>query len=168
MALVLVSAINKLALYTVSYRCAYMTDKEHWEPMLCSLFKTQSTKSAPYRILEAWAFDCHAHRESALLNPKAQKTRPGGLCELASECRLSTADLTRNHPAIAEWSQALVAFVNSKYSVRRRLVVIGHGAGASIWSVQLRIINAHDFIDNTTGCTPPSSFLSRYLILQSY
>jgi hypothetical protein len=44
--------------------------------------------------------------------------------------------LTNDHSAIAEWAHVLVAFVNSKYGVSHRLVVIGHAAGASAWLAQ--------------------------------
>jgi hypothetical protein len=62
--------------------CADMQDKEHWEPMLCTLFEIQSIKSPPHRIREAWAFDWQTHGDSAVLNSDALKTRPDGVCEL--------------------------------------------------------------------------------------
>ncbi|KIM88875.1 hypothetical protein PILCRDRAFT_813871 [Piloderma croceum F 1598] len=90
------------------------THKEHWEPMLHNLFEAQSNKSPSHRIREAWAFDWQTHGDSAVLNSNALKSRPDGV-------------------SITEWARALVAFVNSKHAVLRRLVVIGHAGGASTW-----------------------------------
>lgn len=90
------------------------THKEQWEPMLHKLFEIRSTKSPSLRIREAWAFDWQDHGHSAVMNSEILKTHPNGV-------------------SIAQWAQALVAFVNSKYAVRHRLVVIGHSAGASAW-----------------------------------
>ncbi|KZP10084.1 alpha/beta-hydrolase [Athelia psychrophila] len=90
------------------------THKEHWEPMLERLFDTQHSKPGTLRIREAWAFDWQSHGDSAVLNRGALDAHP----------RLIS---------ISEWAQALVAFVNSKFAVHHRIVVIGHSSGASAW-----------------------------------
>jgi hypothetical protein len=68
--------------YTVAHRRADMQDRGHWEPMLRNLFEVQSTKNAPRRIREAWAFDWHTHGDSAVLDSNALKTRPDSVCEI--------------------------------------------------------------------------------------
>ena len=77
----LVSHISELLQPSIDVRPC--KDKEHWEPMLQTLFKIRSTKSPPHRIREAWAFDWQNHGHSAVLNSETLKTRPDGVCEFA-------------------------------------------------------------------------------------
>ncbi|EEB88152.1 hypothetical protein MPER_14172, partial [Moniliophthora perniciosa FA553] len=82
----------------------YTTDKEIWEPILDNLLRSCQF------IREAWAFDCHTHGESAILNEKA----------LASHQKPIGSD---------HWAQALAEFVQSDHVRGHNLVLIGHSFG---------------------------------------
>ncbi|KAJ7115440.1 Alpha/beta hydrolase fold-1 [Mycena epipterygia] len=86
--------------------------KEQWEPIISYIFAAQRGKARQHQISEAWALDWQSHGDAGVLNEAILKSgRPDGL------------------PA-AEWGPAILAFVRSPHMQGRRIVPIGHSAGA--------------------------------------
>ncbi|KAJ7121475.1 Alpha/Beta hydrolase protein [Mycena epipterygia] len=82
--------------------------KEQWEPTIRQIFELRHSQ-----VHEAWAFDWQTHGVSALLNRE--------LLETASR---------EYGVSASEWSEAIAAFVRSPCMHGKRMVPIGHSAGA--------------------------------------
>ncbi|KAJ7073376.1 Alpha/beta hydrolase fold-1 [Mycena belliarum] len=99
--------------------------KEQWEPIIEQVFRVQHAKGKTRRVHEAWAFDWQNHGDAAVLNRAA----------LAESWQMGvTADV---------WADAIAAFVRSPRMLGKRMVAIGHSAGAaaminSLQDIQLR------------------------------
>ncbi|KAJ7245652.1 Alpha/beta hydrolase family-domain-containing protein [Mycena haematopus] len=78
--------------------------KEQWEPTIERIFARRHLV-----VREAWAFDWQNHGESAVLNRELLKTSPS---------------------RVYGWSEAIAAFVASPRMHGKRIVPIGHSAGA--------------------------------------
>ncbi|KAJ7450533.1 Alpha/beta hydrolase fold-1 [Mycena latifolia] len=88
------------------------THKEQWEPTLEQIFLTAKNGDSKIRLREVWAVDWQSHGEGAVVNEAALKNRPG--------------------VSVVEWAEAIVAFVKSTHLRDRRIVAVGHSAGASV------------------------------------
>ncbi|KAF8189453.1 Alpha/beta hydrolase fold-1 [Mycena galopus ATCC 62051] len=77
--------------------------KEQWEPTIQRIFALRHSQ-----VREAWAFDWQTHGESAILNRQLLETSPTAF----------------------EWSDAIAMFVDSPRMHGKRIVAIGHSAGA--------------------------------------
>ncbi|KAJ7214162.1 Alpha/Beta hydrolase protein [Mycena haematopus] len=99
--------------------------KEQWEPIIEHTFRIQQGKARHQRVREAWSFDWQSHGAAAVLNRDLLNTHRGdGVC--ASTFR---------YPSAYEWAEAIAAFVRSPRLQGRRIVGIGHSAGAGAMSV---------------------------------
>ncbi|KAF7316198.1 CN hydrolase domain-containing protein [Mycena indigotica] len=87
--------------------------KEQWEPIIESCFVNQRSKPRHQRIREAWAFDWQSHGDSAVLN-----------CDLIMNTRQMGV-------SAFEYAAAIKAFVRSARMQGKRMVAIGHSAGAA-------------------------------------
>ncbi|KAJ7362308.1 Alpha/beta hydrolase fold-1 [Mycena albidolilacea] len=83
--------------------------KEQWEPTIERIFALR-----PSAVREAWAFDWQTHGESAILNRQLLETSPSRVYGVSA----------------FEWSEAIAAFLNSPRMQGKRIVPIGHSAGA--------------------------------------
>ncbi|KAJ7109569.1 Alpha/Beta hydrolase protein [Mycena crocata] len=86
--------------------------KEQWEPIIAQIFRMQQTKPLHQRVREAWSFDWQNHGDAAVLNRELlASSRAGGVSAF-------------------EWAEAIAAFVRSPRMQGKRMVAIGHSAGA--------------------------------------
>ncbi|KAJ7175020.1 Alpha/beta hydrolase fold-1 [Mycena crocata] len=89
------------------------SNKEQWETVIEQVFREQESKPTHQRVHEAWAFDWQNHGDAAVLN---------------RELILSSRATTGVSPF--EWAEAIGAFVRSPQMQGKRLIGIGHSAGA--------------------------------------
>ncbi|KAJ6576021.1 Alpha/Beta hydrolase protein [Mycena vulgaris] len=83
--------------------------KEQWEPAIERIFELRHSQ-----VREAWAFDWQTHGDSAMLNRRLLETSPSRVYGVSA----------------SEWSEAIAAFLESPQMQGRRIVLIGHSAGA--------------------------------------
>ncbi|CAK5283257.1 unnamed protein product [Mycena citricolor] len=105
---------------SVLYAHCIGSHKEQWEPVIAETFLAQRGKPRRQRVREAWAFDWQSHGDSALLNRDlVEDSRPMGVSAF-------------------EWADAIGAFARSPRMHGRRMVAVGHsaGAGAMVLSMQ--------------------------------
>ncbi|KAJ7853346.1 Alpha/beta hydrolase fold-1 [Mycena olivaceomarginata] len=94
--------------------------KEQWEPIIEQTFQLQQGKARHQRVREAWSFDWQSHGDAAVLNRELlENSRADGV-------------------SAYEWAEAISTFVRSPRMQGRRIVGVGHsaGAGAMIMSVK--------------------------------
>ncbi|KAJ7728456.1 Alpha/Beta hydrolase protein [Mycena metata] len=106
--------------FTLIFAHCIGAHKEQWEPVIEQTFRTQQFKPRHQRVREAWAFDWQNHGDAALLN----------------------RDLLVSNRAYAayEWGAAIASFVRSPRMHGKRIVAIGHSAGAGAMLVALKAI----------------------------
>ncbi|KAF7343864.1 AB hydrolase-1 domain-containing protein [Mycena sanguinolenta] len=95
--------------------------KEQWEPTIERIFALR-----PGIVREVWAFDWQTHGESAVLNSQLLRTSPSRVYGVSA----------------LEWSDAIAAFVNSPRMRGKRIVPIGHSAGAGTMSASIFLPSA--------------------------
>ncbi|KAJ7131540.1 Alpha/Beta hydrolase protein [Mycena crocata] len=83
--------------------------KEQWEPTIRRIFELRGSL-----IYEAWAFDWQTHGDSAMLNQELLESSPSRVYGVSA----------------SEWSDAIGTFIKSPQMHQKRLVAIGHSAGA--------------------------------------
>ncbi|KAJ6517471.1 Alpha/beta hydrolase fold-1 [Mycena vitilis] len=83
--------------------------KEQWEPTITRILELRSSQ-----VQEAWAFDWPTHGDSAILNRALLETSPSRVYGVSA----------------SEWSDGIAMFINSPSMHGKRLVGIGHSAGA--------------------------------------
>ncbi|KAJ7119902.1 hypothetical protein C8R43DRAFT_1090926 [Mycena crocata] len=99
--------------------------KEQWEPVVENIFRNQELKPSHLRVHEAWAFDRQNHGDAALLNRDLlNSSRAMGISSL-------------------EWAEAIDAFVRSPQMQGKRMVAIGHSAGARTMLLSIRYTAIH-------------------------
>ncbi|KAJ7624820.1 Alpha/beta hydrolase fold-1 [Roridomyces roridus] len=84
--------------------------KEQWEPTIARIFE----RCAPSTVSEAWAVDWQNHGDSAVLNRELLSTSPSRVYGVSA----------------IEWGEAVAAFIRSPHLRGKRIVPIGHSAGA--------------------------------------
>jgi pimeloyl-ACP methyl ester carboxylesterase len=86
-----------------------------------SLFSSANKRSTPShrRIREAWAFDWQSHGDSAVLNQNILRSGPAS----------TISDVEA--PSAYAWAEAIAKFIQSPRMQKRRVVCIGHSAGAA-------------------------------------
>ncbi|KAJ7488182.1 Alpha/Beta hydrolase protein [Mycena latifolia] len=91
--------------------------KEQWESTIQRIFELRHSL-----VHEAWAFDWQTHGDSAVLNRQLLETSPSRVYGLSA----------------SEWAEAIAAFVRSPHMQGKRMVAVGHsaGAGAMVMSMQ--------------------------------
>ncbi|KAJ7166984.1 Alpha/Beta hydrolase protein [Mycena filopes] len=94
--------------------------KEQWEPVIQHAFRTQQPKARHQRVREAWAFDWQNHGDAALLN------------------RDFLASSRADGVSVYEWAAAIASFVRSPRMQGKRIVAVGHSAGAGAMLVALK------------------------------
>ncbi|KAJ7170359.1 Alpha/beta hydrolase fold-1 [Mycena crocata] len=97
------------------------SNKEQWEPVIAQVFREQASKPVHQRVHEAWAFDWQNHGDAAVLN---------------RELILSRRGTTGVSPF--EWAEAIGAVVRSPQMQGRRLIGIGHSAGAGTMLLSIK------------------------------
>lgn len=107
-----------------------LTDKEQWEPIIEQTFQLQQGKARHQRVREAWSFDWQSHGDAAVLNRELLETnRADGVC--ASLLCVSAFWVYLYFVLAAyEWAEAISTFVRSPRMQGRRIVGVGHSAGA--------------------------------------
>ncbi|KAJ7167011.1 Alpha/beta hydrolase fold-1 [Mycena filopes] len=94
--------------------------KEQWEPVIEHAFRAQQAKAKHQRVREAWAFDWQSHGDAALLN------------------RALLASSRADGVSVYEWATAITSFVCSPCMQGKRVVAVGHSAGAGAMLVALK------------------------------
>ncbi|KAJ7697826.1 Alpha/Beta hydrolase protein [Mycena rosella] len=92
--------------------------KEQWEPIIAQVFRLQKSKARHRRVREAWAFDWQNHGDASILNQKILGSR--------------------RQMAAHEWAATIAAFVRSPRMLGKRMVAIGHSAGAGTMVTSLK------------------------------
>ncbi|KAJ7751554.1 Alpha/beta hydrolase fold-1 [Mycena maculata] len=104
--------------------------KEQWEPTIQRIFERHHSQ-----VHEAWAVDWQTHGDSAVLNRELLETSPSRMYGVSA----------------FEWAEAVAAFMRSPHLKGKRIVPIGHSAGAGTM-----VLTTRDF---------PSSALEQYTSL---
>ncbi|KAJ7691043.1 Alpha/beta hydrolase fold-1 [Mycena rosella] len=91
--------------------------KEQWEPIIERIFKLRHAQ-----VHEAWSFDWQTHGESGVLNRDLLATSPSRVYGVSA----------------FEWTDAIAAFVRSPRMQGKRMVAIGHSAGAATMVLTMR------------------------------
>ncbi|KAJ7917192.1 Alpha/Beta hydrolase protein [Mycena leptocephala] len=101
--------------------------KEQWEPTIERIFELRRSE-----VHEAWAFDWQTHGESAILNRELLETSPSRVYGVSA----------------SEWSDGIAVFVNSPHMRGKRIVPIGHsaGAGAMVLTTKDRPVSAIPYV----------------------
>ncbi|KAJ6506825.1 Alpha/beta hydrolase fold-1 [Mycena sanguinolenta] len=108
--------------FSVLFAHCIGSHKESWEPTIFHTFRSQQALNTPrhLRMREAWAVDWQNHGEAAVLNrAMLEEYRKGGV-------------------SVYEWADALAAFVRSPRLQGRRIVGVGHSAGAGAMVLALQ------------------------------
>ncbi|KAJ7081138.1 Alpha/beta hydrolase fold-1 [Mycena belliarum] len=83
--------------------------KEQWEPTIQRIFELRGAQ-----VHEAWALDWQTHGDSAVLNQKLLETSPSRVYGVSA----------------SEWAEGIAAFLRSAHMHGKRIVAVGHSAGA--------------------------------------
>ncbi|PIL35231.1 hypothetical protein GSI_03021 [Ganoderma sinense ZZ0214-1] len=111
-------AISNDAGVTLVFAHCSSAHKELWEPTISRLFDlcaASNTLSPQWRIREAWSLDAQSHGDSAIIN------------------HLALAD--RQALSIREYASMLNFFVTSKFVDGKDIIVVGHSASTSAWTI---------------------------------
>ncbi|KAJ7031718.1 Alpha/beta hydrolase fold-1 [Mycena alexandri] len=83
--------------------------KEQWEPVIERILELRHSE-----VREAWAFDWQNHGDSAVLNHEILNSTPSRVYGVSA----------------FEWSEAIAGFISSPHMRGRRILPVGHSAGA--------------------------------------
>ncbi|KAK7052773.1 CN hydrolase domain-containing protein [Favolaschia claudopus] len=108
--------------FTLLFAHCIGSHKEQWEPVIEQAFRMQQGKARNQRVREAWSFDWQSHGDAGILNREL----------------LQVSGTRADGVSAYEWAEAIAAFVRSPRMQGRRIVAIGHSAGAGAMVVSLK------------------------------